>query len=429
MTERPENDLLFSIASAWNRLAADAIDFLILFVVYLGLAVLLKEVLFALGPYARLISFALLVAYFTYFASRYGDGRSPGKRVMKLRVVDAHGAPLSIPAALRRSITIGTILLLLGWNLPGLVTEPLLGILLNGVLLAGILGTMYGYAFDNTSRQAPHDLFVGSYVAVAESTAPENVRAPQSDASHARLMSAFLGIGPLLTLGSYFIFSANPVGELERGLNADDAFFFVEVAPTGDRLSLTGWIPDACDRETCAPYVERILDTTLQQQDALVDVNRIEIFIINRADVFLGPGVEYEGLTRQSLVGVGYDINDPGVALYSRAFETFQAGDPAGALPLLDSLLASRPGFLEARVLRARVLRGVGRPAEGLDDIDQAIDAAPDFAEARLERALIYTALGETDAAIEDVRALQGLQGDDLDPRAAALLDELQADE
>ncbi|MFP4321601.1 MAG: RDD family protein [Anaerolineales bacterium] len=431
--KRPaEEPNVFAIASAWNRFAADAIDFLLLFAAYVALGAALGPLFYALGPYGRLVSFAILVGYFTFFTSRHGDGRTPGKRVMKLRVVDAKGQPLSVPAALRRSVTIGAILMLLDWNLPGLVTEPWLGIIMNGVLLAGVLGTMYGYAFDDDTRQAPHDLFVGSYVALDESTREAHIRAPQGDPVNPRIIAAFLGVGPLIALGGFFLFSANPLGELERALNTDSLFFYVQVEPTGDRLSLTGWIPEECDRATCQPYVNRLLDTTLQYQDALEDVERIEIFIVNRADVFLGPGVEYEGLTRRSLVGVGYDIEDPAVALYSRAFETFQEEEnPAAALPLLDALLDERSGFLEARVLRARVLRALGQPEDALEDADRAVDAAPDFEEARLERALIYRALGQPERALADLRELadeQDEQGEDLNPAILALIRELEAD-
>jgi uncharacterized RDD family membrane protein YckC len=53
-----------------------------------------------MGAYARLIGFAIALAYFGICKSRIGGGQTLGKRWLDVRVVDAHDQLLSLPRSL-----------------------------------------------------------------------------------------------------------------------------------------------------------------------------------------------------------------------------------------------------------------------------------------------------------------------------------------
>ncbi|ACY15631.1 RDD family protein [Haliangium ochraceum] len=96
----------FSLARAGDRAAAFAID-MVCVVAMLGALGLL--VLFA-GIGARVLMSLLLVAafllqnfYFALFELRW-QGQTPGKRLIGLRVIDAHGGALSAEAILARNL-------------------------------------------------------------------------------------------------------------------------------------------------------------------------------------------------------------------------------------------------------------------------------------------------------------------------------------
>lgn len=66
------------------------------------LSALLFDTFARMGVYARLIGFAIALAYFGVLNSRIGGGQTLGKRWLGIRVVDAQGQLLSPPRALLR---------------------------------------------------------------------------------------------------------------------------------------------------------------------------------------------------------------------------------------------------------------------------------------------------------------------------------------
>ena len=79
---------------------ADGVVFLIVFVLVVILAALVSDVVLAIA-----LVLLLTVGQVVYYVLAHGhSGRSPGKRLVGLQVVDAHGRPPSTGALVKRSI-------------------------------------------------------------------------------------------------------------------------------------------------------------------------------------------------------------------------------------------------------------------------------------------------------------------------------------
>ena len=98
--------LVFTVARAGDRVSAFVIDLVIQLLVLLGLGLLL--LLFARGGlafgFATIAFFLVRYAYFIGFELRW-QGRTPGKRRLHLRVIDASGGALPAEAVVVRNLT------------------------------------------------------------------------------------------------------------------------------------------------------------------------------------------------------------------------------------------------------------------------------------------------------------------------------------
>lgn len=153
------------IAGFWRRLGALAIDVVLLGIVGWILGELLFDPLARMGAYAKLIGFAIALAYFGICNSRIGGGQTLGKRWLGVRVVDAHDQLLSLPRSLLRYAVLGIPFFANGLPLsPEQAISSLLGYLMALVVFGGMLAIVYLYIFNRRTRQSLHDLAVGSYV-------------------------------------------------------------------------------------------------------------------------------------------------------------------------------------------------------------------------------------------------------------------------
>lgn len=154
-----------AIAGFWRRLGAFAIDLILLLIVGLVLGGLLFDPLARMGTYARLVGFAIALAYFGICNSRITGGQTLGKQWLGVRVIDASGQALSLPRSLLRYTVLGTPFFFNGLPIdPQRVTSSALGYLLVFIVFGGGLASVYLYLFNRRTRQSLHDLVVGSYV-------------------------------------------------------------------------------------------------------------------------------------------------------------------------------------------------------------------------------------------------------------------------
>lgn len=153
------------IAGFWRRLGAFVIDVIVLGIVGMILGALLFDTFARMGVYARLIGFAIALAYFGVLNSRIGNGQTLGKRWLGVRVVDAQDQLLSLPRALLRYTVLSIPFFANGLPVdPGMAMGSVLGYLLALIVFGGMFVTVYLYVFNRRTRQSLHDLVVGSYV-------------------------------------------------------------------------------------------------------------------------------------------------------------------------------------------------------------------------------------------------------------------------
>ncbi|WP_426663502.1 RDD family protein [Rhodanobacter aciditrophus] len=158
---RPER----AVAGFWRRLGALVVDLMLLGIVGFVLGALFFDTFARMGFYARLIGFAIALAYFGILNSRLGGGQTLGKRWLGVRVVDAHGQLLTLPRALLRYAVLGIPFFANGMPLnPDVATSSPLGYLLALIVFGGMFAIVYLYIFNRRTRQSLHDLAVGSYV-------------------------------------------------------------------------------------------------------------------------------------------------------------------------------------------------------------------------------------------------------------------------
>lgn len=153
------------IAGFWRRIGALVIDLIMLGIVGMILGALLFDTFARMGAYARLIGFAIALAYFGICNSRIGGGQTFGKRWLGLRVVDAHDQLLSLPRSLLRYVVLGIPFFANGLPMsPQFAMSSPFDYLLALVVFGGMFSIVYLYIFNRRTRQSLHDLVVGSYV-------------------------------------------------------------------------------------------------------------------------------------------------------------------------------------------------------------------------------------------------------------------------
>jgi uncharacterized RDD family membrane protein YckC len=152
------------IANFWIRLGAVLIDSLLLAVVGIVLGFFFQPILVDLGSEGRLIGFFLAFMYFSVLNSRISGGQTIGKKVLNLRVVDATNEPISLLKSMARYSVLGVPVFLNGIRLPESVVSSWLAYPLALIVTGGLLSSFYLYVFNRRTRQALHDLVVGSFV-------------------------------------------------------------------------------------------------------------------------------------------------------------------------------------------------------------------------------------------------------------------------
>lgn len=164
------------IAGFWRRLAAFVVDSFIVGGPLFFVGHVYFEWASGLGESGRLIGFLWALAYFGVLNSKIGRGQTLGKRLLGVQVVGRSGDPISLPFSLVRFAVLGG-----PWCLNGIwvdidirdigFAEILAGIVLVVILFGGMGALVYLYVFNRQTRQALHDLVVGSFVVRSQQVA------------------------------------------------------------------------------------------------------------------------------------------------------------------------------------------------------------------------------------------------------------------
>lgn len=160
------------MAGFWRRFFAFALDSILLGIIGSILGALFFDAFTRMGAMARIVGFLVATIYFALFDSSIGKGRSIGKRLLRLKLVDAQGEALALEEAILRFVILAVPYFLNGLPLPVSRTSEAVGVLLSLVVF-GVGGTnLYLLIFNRGTRQGLHDMVVKSYVIMVESEGP-----------------------------------------------------------------------------------------------------------------------------------------------------------------------------------------------------------------------------------------------------------------
>ena len=152
------------IGSLWRRILAFAVDSLILYVVGRIVGATFFDTLSRLGLWGHLLGFILALAYFATLDSGVGGGQTLGKRLLRLRVVNAQGNTIPWGRSAVRYVILATPYFLTGPRDPAGISTWLVPFLIIFTTL-GIGGsTLYLVIFNRRTRQGLHDIAIGTYV-------------------------------------------------------------------------------------------------------------------------------------------------------------------------------------------------------------------------------------------------------------------------
>lgn len=152
------------IAGFWRRLFAFVIDVIILSIVGAILGYFFSEFFIKLGDYGTLIGFPIALAYFGLFNSSLGKGQTPGKRLLKIQVVDVTGHYLPPAIATLRYAVLAFPFFVTPNLLPNSLKNTWVYYLLGSLSGIWALTIIYLLVFNRRTRQSLHDFIAHSYV-------------------------------------------------------------------------------------------------------------------------------------------------------------------------------------------------------------------------------------------------------------------------
>jgi ankyrin repeat protein/uncharacterized RDD family membrane protein YckC len=154
-----------------RRLAAFLVDVILLALLGLGLGYLFFDFMTALGPFGLLVGFLGCMAYFSILNSSFGGGRTFGKRLTMLRVVDYSGKPPNLLRSTFRYLIIGPPFFLFDAHLSAALKSSLslFDLLIQMYIFFSLITIVYLFLFNRSNHRSLHDFLSGTAV-VADTT-------------------------------------------------------------------------------------------------------------------------------------------------------------------------------------------------------------------------------------------------------------------
>ena len=127
------------ISGFWRRIGALLLDSAVLGIAGLGLGLVLEEQFVELGGWGRLVGFSVALLYFGVCNSNVAGGQTFGKRLLKIRVVDAENQPVGLPRSFLRFVILGAPIFLNGAQFSNSVMTSILLYPLSIIVFGGAL--------------------------------------------------------------------------------------------------------------------------------------------------------------------------------------------------------------------------------------------------------------------------------------------------
>lgn len=202
----------------WRRAGAFVIDVLLTGAFGFGLGLFFFYQLALLGPYGRLVGFCIAGLYFTIFNSSIGKGQTPGKAILKIRVIKRDGSFLTPLQAFIRYCVLGIPLILGNLSVFSTYDYTALGMVLKPMLTLGIaVVSIYFVIFNRKTEQTLHDMLIGSYV-VRKDIKAINQSSPIWP-GHYGLAALFIGVVFLFSLYNLYQFQTPQIQEMHKARN------------------------------------------------------------------------------------------------------------------------------------------------------------------------------------------------------------------
>jgi len=152
------------ICGFWRRIGALFIDTIVLGVFGYVLGLFLEDTFVKLGGWGRLVGFVVSITYFGVMNSSLSSGQTIGKKLLKIRVVDASNSTITLPKSFLRYSFLAIPFSLNGAQINNEILLSYLIYPLSLIVFGGLLSIFYLYVFNRVTRQSLHDLAVGTYV-------------------------------------------------------------------------------------------------------------------------------------------------------------------------------------------------------------------------------------------------------------------------
>ncbi|MGC2298183.1 MAG: RDD family protein, partial [Acidobacteriaceae bacterium] len=136
------------LGKLWKRCVAYLVDLFIISIPAYLIALPFSEFLCRSGPWGRLIGFCIAFPYYTLFNSDIGGGRTPGKRLLFLQLVDGQGQTIPLSSSALRYTLLFAPFFLNGLALPISHTPATLILAIEETTLILGFGTLYLVLFN-----------------------------------------------------------------------------------------------------------------------------------------------------------------------------------------------------------------------------------------------------------------------------------------
>lgn len=145
-----------------RRIAALAIDLIILAIIGYTLSLVGKEIFVELGIHGVLFGWLISTTYYAILNSKIGKGQSLGKKAMHLEVVKVDGSLLTVKEGIVRSLLFTTPFFLFNY-IQNLLYLPIVSSVFGALNIAYYVGLFYFFIV-NSDRRTVHDLFAQTLV-------------------------------------------------------------------------------------------------------------------------------------------------------------------------------------------------------------------------------------------------------------------------
>jgi len=117
-----------------------------------------------LGGWGRIVGLLVAFLYFALMNSALGAGRTVGKRLMRIRVVDSNDSLITVGRSSARYLILAVPYFLNGTPIPPKILLGWIGIVFSFIVFGIGFSIVYLFVFNRRTRQSLHDLVVGTFV-------------------------------------------------------------------------------------------------------------------------------------------------------------------------------------------------------------------------------------------------------------------------